>query len=176
MKRFNCVNNRWVKSQKAVHFPFDDFDPTPYLASVPQETILRHNDLKMRNSSMAQCKEETEDDIVEEDHEIDVEVDNNVRKDIEDYCGNSIQNEQVDSAMTNSTNVINKKNSPTPQIKNKPRKLSTEQIFKRKRLISTSLSKSPILDDELKDYHNHNLKSGADPLDLKYKLYAVVVS
>jgi len=28
-----------------VHFPFDDFDPTPYLASVPQETILRHKEL-----------------------------------------------------------------------------------------------------------------------------------
>lgn len=163
-----------MKSQKAVHFPFDDFDPTPYLASVPQETILRHNDLQMRNNSMAQCKEENEDDIVEENEEP-VDDMENTENDIQDVCGNSIQNEQDDSTMTNA-NVINNKKSPTPQHKSKHRKLSTEQIYKRQRLISTSLSKSPILDDELKDYHNHNLKPGADPLDLKYKLYAVVVS
>uniref|UniRef100_A0A182SEL0 ubiquitinyl hydrolase 1 n=1 Tax=Anopheles maculatus TaxID=74869 RepID=A0A182SEL0_9DIPT len=45
LKRFNYVNGKWVKSQKVVNFPYEDFDPTPYLASVPQETILRHRDL-----------------------------------------------------------------------------------------------------------------------------------
>lgn len=46
LKRFDYVNSKWVKTQKVVDFPFDDFDPTAYLASVPQETILRHKKLK----------------------------------------------------------------------------------------------------------------------------------
>ncbi|XP_037292754.1 ubiquitin carboxyl-terminal hydrolase 32 isoform X2 [Manduca sexta] len=42
LKRFQYVNNKWIKSQKVVNFPFQDFDPTAYLASIPQETIRRH--------------------------------------------------------------------------------------------------------------------------------------
>lgn len=45
LKRFQYVNNKWIKSQKVVNFPFQDFDPTAYLASVPQETILRHTEI-----------------------------------------------------------------------------------------------------------------------------------
>ncbi|KAJ0172880.1 hypothetical protein K1T71_011056 [Dendrolimus kikuchii] len=45
LKRFQYVNNKWIKSQKVVNFPFQDFDPTEYLASVPQETILRHREI-----------------------------------------------------------------------------------------------------------------------------------
>ncbi|CAG4934218.1 unnamed protein product [Colias eurytheme] len=51
LKRFQYVNNKWIKSQKVVNFPFHDFDPTPYLASVPQETILRHRELSARRQS-----------------------------------------------------------------------------------------------------------------------------
>ncbi|XP_038217361.1 ubiquitin carboxyl-terminal hydrolase 32-like [Zerene cesonia] len=51
LKRFQYVNNKWIKSQKVVNFPFHDFDPTPYLASVPQETILRHKELSSRRKS-----------------------------------------------------------------------------------------------------------------------------
>lgn len=39
------MNNKWIKSQKVVNFPFEDFDPTEFLASVPKETILRHREL-----------------------------------------------------------------------------------------------------------------------------------
>lgn len=45
---------------------------------------------------------------------------------------------------------------------------------RRKRLVSTSLTKTPVIDDELHDYHNHHLKENEDPFDLKYHLYAVV--
>ncbi|CAG9791663.1 unnamed protein product [Diatraea saccharalis] len=45
LKRFQYVNNKWTKSQKVVNFPFEDFDPTEFLAAVPQETILRHREL-----------------------------------------------------------------------------------------------------------------------------------
>jgi len=33
LKRFHLVNNRWVKSNKLVRFPFDQFNPTVH---VPQ--------------------------------------------------------------------------------------------------------------------------------------------
>ncbi|GJQ78053.1 hypothetical protein Trydic_g2397 [Trypoxylus dichotomus] len=51
LKRFDYVNNKWVKTQKVVNFPFKNFDPTAYLASVPQETILRHRQLLEKNKS-----------------------------------------------------------------------------------------------------------------------------
>jgi len=40
------VNGKWVKSQKVVNFPFKDFDPTAYLASVPKHTVVRHRELE----------------------------------------------------------------------------------------------------------------------------------
>lgn len=49
-------------------------------------------------------------------------------------------------------------------------------LERRKRLISTSLTKTPVMDGDLVDYHNHRLKSGYGEFDLKYNLYAVVVS
>jgi ubiquitin carboxyl-terminal hydrolase 6/32 len=33
-----------------------------------------------------------------------------------------------------------------------------------------------VIDGEFIDYHNHKLKAGDDNFDLKYQLYAVVVS
>lgn len=41
------MNGKWVKSQKVVNFPFKDFDPTAYLASVPKHTVVRHRELEM---------------------------------------------------------------------------------------------------------------------------------
>jgi len=46
----------------------------------------------------------------------------------------------------------------------------------RKRLVSTSLLQSPVIDSALKDFHQHRLQENVDPFDLKYRLYAVVVS
>jgi hypothetical protein len=46
LKRFQFVNGKWVKSQKVVNFPFKDFDPTAYLASVPKHTVVRHRELQ----------------------------------------------------------------------------------------------------------------------------------
>lgn len=45
LKRFQYVNNKWIKSQKVVDFPVKGFDPTMYLASVPKETVLRHREI-----------------------------------------------------------------------------------------------------------------------------------
>lgn len=46
----------------------------------------------------------------------------------------------------------------------------------RERLVSTSLQKTPIIDENLHDFHEHKLLEGQDPFDLRYQLYAVVVS
>lgn len=53
LKRFDratCMD-KWVKTHKVVNFPFDGFDPTAYLAAVPQQTILRHRQLQLSSSS-----------------------------------------------------------------------------------------------------------------------------
>ncbi|CAG0918046.1 unnamed protein product [Notodromas monacha] len=41
LKRFQFVGNQWMKSHKLVRFPFRDFDPHKFLASVPRTTIDR---------------------------------------------------------------------------------------------------------------------------------------
>lgn len=53
---------------------------------------------------------------------------------------------------------------------------STSDRPARMRQVSTSLMSHPILDDQLQDFHQHKLKEGFDPLDVRYNLYAMVVS
>jgi len=45
LKRFQCVNARWIKSHKIVDFPLNSLDPTNYLAAVPSATLTRHKEL-----------------------------------------------------------------------------------------------------------------------------------
>lgn len=186
LKRFNYVHNKWVKSQKVVNFPFENFDPTPYLASVPQETILRHRELLEQES--LESKNLCDVDCTEEINEFDRETASN---DIANHI-DAIENDGVVS----SGNMIIDSNDSSELLKEEPattpvelskenktkrnsilassRKSMTKPLGRRKRLVSTSLTKTPVVDDELKDYHNHNLKPDEDPFDLKYHLYAVV--
>lgn len=161
LKRFNDLgNNRWVKSQKVVHFPYDNFDPTPYLASIPQETILRHLDLKADQSpphagvaAAAAVGSPTSPsknfDIPEGSEEVDDAIGGD--------CGIGKDTDTVHAG------ALRAGGGPST-------------LERRKRLISTSLTKTPVMDGDLVDYHNHRLKSGYGEFDLKYKLYAVVVS
>lgn len=174
LKRFNFVNNKWVKSQKVVNFPFKDFDPTPYLASVPQETILRHKDIKdhgcMRTniSSSSSSFDSDETAIIEPsfDHSIDDCIEEDVSSvDIESKKENHV----TKSSGNKDVNPIKKRISTT-------KKLNEDTLTRRKRLVSTSLTKSPIIDGAFVDYHEHNLNDGQDEFDLKYRLYAVVVN
>lgn len=147
LKRFNDLgNNRWVKSQKVVHFPYDHFDPTPYLASIPQETILRHLDLKLEPPSMATSPMTAKNFDIPEGCEDD---------------GSAVMGES--EGVGEQAKVQSPTNGPST-------------LERRKRLISTSLTKTPVMDGDLVDYHNHRLKSGYGEFDLKYNLYAVVVS
>lgn len=174
LKRFNDLgNNKWVKSQKVVHFPYQDFDPTPYLASVPQETILRHNDLNALKHSRTNNT---------------ININNNNNCDIPESCDEDDQSTEMDE-----DEQRRRRRSPSPDEENGNSCSSATNsgattfshddlgggsatLERRKRLISTSLTKTPVIDDELIDYHRHRLKKGSDEFDLKYKLYAVVVS
>lgn len=142
-----------MKSQKVVHFPYENFDPTPYLASIPQETILRHCDLKIEEPlSRSKSANTTKNFDIPEGCE-----------DEEEESGTVDEDEEEDDEVL----VTETKTSPA-------RGPST--LERRKRLISTSLIKTPVLDGDLMDYHNHRLKAGYGEFDLKYSLYAVVVS
>jgi ubiquitin carboxyl-terminal hydrolase 6/32 len=146
LKRFDYVNSKWVKTQKVVNFPFKDFDPTAYLASVPQETILRHLHLREKRQDLeSSCESQSSVKTIEENGE-----------------AQQVSNEH--------SKLLMNENKPNEKQKTK---LNNKV---RARLESTSLLKTPIIDEHLKDYHQHKLLPGQDPFDLKYQLYAVVVS
>ncbi|KAJ6625438.1 Ubiquitin carboxyl-terminal hydrolase 32, partial [Pseudolycoriella hygida] len=182
LKRFNFVNNKWVKSQKVVNFPFKNFDPTPYLASVPQETILRHKELAEQhggingvvNSTDKKCNMEIDDEICEFDREnfIGSIDENEVAEEamtLDDVDGKD--DEQCESSLENG--VINKMSSRY-SVNNSTKRMPNRTNVRRQRLVSSSLTQTPVIDGQLVDYHNHKLQDGQDPYDLKYQLYAVV--
>ncbi|XP_052739167.1 ubiquitin carboxyl-terminal hydrolase 32 isoform X3 [Bicyclus anynana] len=149
LKRFQYVNNKWIKSHKVVNFPFQDFDPTPFLASVPQETILRHTELKnmsKRRSSMF--------------------------VDVDDHISESDTENSDDDALK--SNDATSADSSKRKNKYEKKKRESVEVKGRQRLESTSLTATPVLDDNLVDYHQHHLKPEQDTFDLKYRLYAVV--
>lgn len=195
LKRFNFVNNKWVKSQKVVNFPFKDFDPTPYLASVPQETILRHKELiehghKMNvsatiNGSATDSDDQSSSDFSSGDHSIVNRIDETDVNDDDDDSG-TVSPSHTSVVNNNNKNIQNNNrgnDGPTKSIarnassnQQSTKRMTENTLQRRKRLVSTSLTKSPVIDGEFIDYHNHNLNEGQDPYDLKYRLYAVVVS
>lgn len=203
LKRFNFVNNKWVKSQKVVNFPFKDFDPTPYLASIPQETILRHKELlehekahtatngplhSSSSSSLDTTEISPEHSIISDSiKEIDT-IDNGSGDAISEatakpdgYYRTSNSHAAVlsDRAIHANHRTAHKGgHSSTPKaMSNASKRTQSDQAMNmRKRLVSTSLIKSPVIDGAFIDHHGHNLDDGGDPFDLKYKLYAVVVS
>nr|CAI5835190.1 unnamed protein product [Callosobruchus analis] len=158
LKRFDFVNTKWVKTQKVVNFPFKDFDPTAYLASVPQETILRHKQLtEQKHEELERSVDSSQPErIIEE---------SDMNGDIPSKKDTSCDKDQVDNCQVSNDSEIKKSEVKKP----------TERTNKgRARLESTSLLKTPIIDEHLKDYHQHKLLPGQDPFDLKYQLYAVV--
>lgn len=162
LKRFDFVNTKWVKTQKVVNFPFKDFDPTAYLASVPQQTILRHKQLlEVKKEELEKSTDSQQERIVEENE---LETDNKCEKE----CVKS----NVSNGSTEQCKLLHECNTKVPG-KNK---ISENAGKVRARLESTSLIRTPIIDEHLKDYHQHQLLPGQDPFDLRYQLYAVVVS
>ncbi|CAG9854986.1 unnamed protein product [Phyllotreta striolata] len=167
LKRF-VFNKKWVKTQKVVNFPFKNFDPTSYLASVPQETILRHKQITEKKcGEVERCAEHQPEQILEENEDSNGERDS--KHNVEDSCnGECVKNA---NASLESCKLLNESDKGSPL---KGNKVGERTAKVRARLESTSLLKTPIIDENLKDYHNHRLLPGQDPFDLKYQLYAAV--
>lgn len=84
-------------------------------------------------------------------------------------------NDKIDTAVENGEGTFNHMKGAAANPGASKRK-SSILVSNRERLESTSLLKTPVLDDNFVDFHQHKLKAGDDPFDLKYSLYAVVVS
>lgn len=182
------MNNKWVKSQKVVNFPYDEFDPTPYLASVPQETILRHKELLEGGGTYDGRNHDCHDEIVEFDREMSMidEVSDEVSissitgtfghvSDDEDERGQQVDINSITPAIIGTQPVVTVRQDDDSPSKAKGR-LSIKSKGQRKRLVSSSLTKTPVIDGQFTDFHKHHLKPERDPFDLKYQLYAAVVS
>lgn len=184
------MNKKWIKSHKSVNFPYEDFDPTAFLASVPQETILRHNDILLHRANKLakrtpkllseESAEESDNEQLNDKKSVDSPVKmNSLSRENSDLDRSKLNSSGLEDLKEEeeASNVSDEalRNSILEKIKNDPRKGSIV-VSMRERLASTSLSKTPVLDDEFEDFHQHKLKPGEDPLNLKYRLYAVVVS
>lgn len=85
----------------------------------------------------------------------------------------TVNDQCSDSSKRNApTNTSNSKSVGSGLTKRQP----SISLGQRKRLVSTSLTKTPVIDGEFTDFHDHRLVNGQDPYDMKYQLYAVVVS
>lgn len=166
------MNTKWVKTQKVVNFPFKDFDPTAYLASIPQHTILRHKEILEQKKKQLEHSVESQPEMIMEGNEMESSDIN--RSNISENENNKIQNsgtEQSKLLVEPHKNISESDSNVSNKVK-----VSESAIKGRGRLESTSLLKTPIIDEHLKDYHQHKLQPGQDKFDLKYQLYAVVVS
>lgn len=169
MKRFDCVNNKWVKTQKVVNFPFKDFDPTAYLASVPQETILRHKQLLEQKAEAMKIDNEQVTNLIPEEQIVE-----NSEEQISDKNKIEFMRKYSHVGPVDDSYRL-KKIMQNGEVK-RPPIIEKSLAKRRQRLESTSLIKTPIIDGDLRDFHEHKLLEGQDPFDLKYQLYAVVVS
>lgn len=78
--------------------------------------------------------------------------------------------EQIESSLGNGVSKM------SSRYNNSTKRMPNRSNAGRQRLVSSSLTQTPVIDGQLVDYHNHKLEDGQDPYDLKYQLYAVVVS
>jgi len=134
-----------------VDFPLKHLDPTDFLAAVPSTTLKRYKEIKensLNHLSNGTIEEKSEPNSLNGSYDEDDDDDDVVTPEDDD--------EDV------VTNVVTM------------RQRAAAGQYRRKRQVSTSLQSHPILDDELQDFHRHQLKEGADALDVKYNLYSMV--
>lgn len=178
LKRFQNVNSRWIKSHKIVDFPLTNLDPTNYLAAVPSETLIRHKELLLSAGSISRKRgslrsrnigtiEETREPTktMTEDSADLAQV-----EDGDDPNDSGI--ETLERGRSDSSDTVFDTDPSEMEVemqRNEDRKQRP-----RTRQISTSLVKDPVKDDNLKDFHEHHLSLGRDPLDVRYRMYAMV--
>ena len=201
LKRFHFLNGRWIKSHKIVDFPAHKFDPTDYLAAIPQQTIRRHTELlnggilRTNRVIFNQCngtiKEASEgesgsniDSVEDEDEDIlnyeplvnglhDNSLDDSAvgKSDTSGFVTSSLEEEDLGEV----EEVFEAENDVIHKC-HKNAIFSPTAERKRSRQQSTSLMRHPIEDDNLKDFHEHRLVGGKDPFDMSYEMYSMVVS
>ena len=137
---------------------------TDYLAAVPAMTLKRYQSIKKRtslvNGTINEISEPSSLSSLEK--EVEDEVDNGA-------CGAAaaaVFDDDDEEDVTVATTTFS----------NSPPGVFSPTFCRRKRQESTSLVSHPIKDDNLQDFHEHKLTSGADSLVVKYNLYSMVVS
>lgn len=93
--------------------------------------------------------------------------------DDEDERGQQVDINSITPAIIGTQPVVTVRQDDDSPSKAKGR-LSIKSKGQRKRLVSSSLTKTPVIDGQFTDFHKHHLKPERDPFDLKYQLYAAV--
>jgi len=187
LKRFQCVNSRWIKSHKIVDFPLTSLDPTNYLAAVPAATLTRYKELvasggrlraSLRSTATA-CNIQTifegsePSSIVETQDPVEVGHIDLCLEDNEDPDDSGIESNgshpTLERGVSACSDVFDQDQEEFGHVE-----IRKQDYKPRIRQISTSLVKDPVVDDNLKDFHQHHLSPGRDPLDVKYDMYAMV--
>nr|CAD7394816.1 unnamed protein product [Timema cristinae] len=165
LKRFQFVNGKWVKSQKIVNFPFDDFDPTAYLASVPKHTVVRHQELKLTGDINLMDKVDHQHPVplYGSEEAISLAI---ARKNVGCSLVEIVPSREALNCESETKIDISLRNGTLPNIR--------QSVLARERLESTSLVRTPVTDGALQDFHQHRIIEKNDPFSLKYRLYAIV--
>ena len=164
LKRFQNVNSRWIKSHKIVDFPLTNLDPTDYLAAIPSETLIRYRSRKRVSSRLINTGN------IEETREPKKTLPETRTEYNHDFTDSGIETQECDTSDSNDTMF----DTDHSELKGEIPKTEDKQQRPRIRQKSTSLSKDPVKNDNLKDFHKHHLSLGCDPLDVSYEMYAMV--
>ncbi|KAG8195379.1 hypothetical protein JTE90_001395 [Oedothorax gibbosus] len=169
LKRFQLLHGRWVKSHKIVKFPFENFDPTDYLARVPKETILEasrrkssptHKRFKstLFNNDLGQVK--VTNDLGH------IKVTNDLDHNENSFCPPSSSNQNDQSVPSQNDRLVGDcLNNAGDCEKSPPVCNGVGDCGEPPMNGEVSIS-------DLKDFHQHRLIED-DPFSLKYRLYAL---
>lgn len=146
-------------------FPSANLEPTDYLAAVPATTLKRYQSIKKRapvNGTITEISEPNSLNSLDKEEFESAVLDG----DGADVFDDDDDEDSVDAV---SKNTFNSSGAGAAGV-------FSPSFGRRKRQESTSLVSHPIKDDNLQDFHQHKLVSGADSLVVKYNLYSMVVS
>lgn len=165
LKRFQLLHGRWVKSHKIVKFPFENFDPTDYLARVPRQTILEARKEKVTScnkclKSGVKCPEE--------------------EQSTKDGLGHLDHNENSCCVGSGQSSNQNNQSVPSQNKLNCDYSLTNNSSHDSSGIVCNGTNNHDSVQSELtsdlQDFHQHWLLQDVDPFSLKYKLYALAVS
>ncbi|KAG1684339.1 Ubiquitin carboxyl-terminal hydrolase 32 [Nymphon striatum] len=153
LKRFQFVNQNWVKSHKIVSFPSEKFCPTPFLASVPKNAVL--NALSNPDSSYYQPNS-----VINAESSVPISA--GCKK-----CNNNDIVKVEKSEKEKETILLPDCSCASQKAENiKLFRSGFEDRF-------GSVGSCDGITDSPQDFHQHRLKEGVNPFILNYNLYAI---